>query len=55
MSTLKVSCGCVMTSDGKMFLIKPCSLKCPTYLYTVKESKRLGNELMFIKVEGLKK
>jgi hypothetical protein len=36
--------------DGqKLFLIKPCSLECENYRYTIRESRRQGNKIEWVR------
>ena len=39
------SCGCQTKVIGTNYFIKPCSLKCEVYLYTLEETRKKGNEL----------
>lgn len=52
---LVLPCGCVMGNDEKVFFISPCSLVCENYFWVVEESRKHGNEIMYIKVVNTKK
>jgi len=36
-------CGCEAWVENATFFIKPCSLQCKYYLYTLDQSKKQGN------------
>ncbi len=40
---MRLPCGCVMERRGSTFYVKPCSLTCEYYLYSIEESKKRGN------------
>lgn len=43
-------CGCEIWNegpDGVEFVIRPCSLRCPSYLYAVEQSRAKGNPVEY--------
>lgn len=47
----KLKCGCEMSREDGMFIIKPCSPNCPIYLYVLAKTQQLGHPIHYIPVK----